>query len=238
MNAKTFACLFGIACCGAGVVLADLPNATPPTFLSPAVRALAAQLAASPRVPDADLEAWIAALPAGTTDIADVVEALLIAGYPVFTVVEDAILAGSITGNAADVAARVGTRVLLLNGPTVTPLIDAGILAAAVEIGRRTREAPAAGSDAQRVQTEQERARLQRMLQQGLITDKAYQDSLDRMRAAAQRTAQSPGPDTYGINDWDFIVFRTLFTLGLVESGNFGTSLQIGADAGGTASSQ
>jgi hypothetical protein len=231
MTLKVVVGLFGIAQCGAAAVTAaELSPATGASFISTSVSVLADQLAAS-RAPGQDLEARISGLPA-TTDAGDLTEALLIDGNDVFSVVRDTIVARGKQGAGPAVAAAVATRALLIKGPTARPLIDAGVLAAAAEIERRRRAAPVlaartGGDEAQALALrDRERERLERMMRKGLIDD-VYRGYIQEKRRQVEQTVPLPGQD-----------FQSLFIAGLVGDGYFNPDLEIGSDAGGSASDQ
>jgi hypothetical protein len=241
MNLMVVVCLFGIVQCGAiAVDAAELSPTASASYVSLSVQALAGQLAASgARGPD--LEARISGLPA-TTDIGDLTEALLLDGNDVFSVVRDTILARGKQGDAPAVAAAVATRALLVKGPTARPLIDAGVLAAAAEMERRRRAAPVlavrAGGDEVQAQAvrDRERERLERMMRKGLIDD-VYRDYVEEKRRQVEQAVPPPGPDL-SYADVDVAVYQSLFIAGLAGDGYFDPDIEIGSDAGGTASGQ
>lgn len=237
MNAKTVACLLGIAWFGAAV--AQAPSGTAAAFVSPEVRALANQLP-PPAAPPASLESRIAGLCSKTTDIGDLTEAQLLLGYDVFTVVRDTILACGNAGKAPELAAQVAIRARFLKGPMARPMIDAGVLAAASEMSRRMREGASlasTGGSKPKADSDLERQRLERMMQKGLITDE-YLDYIAQKRKEAEAAAPPPSMDPDGYSTWDASVYQYLYTIGLVGGGYLDTVLDIGIDAGGTASSQ
>ncbi|HYN76535.1 MAG TPA: hypothetical protein VES73_01930 [Lamprocystis sp. (in: g-proteobacteria)] len=246
MNAKIAVCLLGIACGGTvGLAAAALPPPADPSYISPAVRALADQLPAAgvrAKGPVEGLDGRIAGLCSKTTDAGDLAAALLLLGYDVYTVVRDTILACGTKGNGPAVASAVATRVLLLRGATARPLIDAGVLGAAAEIERRRREVPtvaarSGGEQQSAAVRDRERERLERMMRKGLIDD-VYRDYIEEKRRQAEQTAIPENFDPSNFTPEDAAIYAVLFTEGLVGQGYFDPIIDPGSDAGGTASSQ
>lgn len=250
MNAKIVAYVFGVGFLGAAALsCAQSAGGTDGSFISPTVRTLADRVAAS-GVRAEGAEARISGLCAESGEVGDLTEALLLAGFDVFTVVRDTILACGKGGTAPDVAAQVATRALLLKGRTARPLIDAGVLAAAAEIERRRRAAPAGGvaraaAGPTQAQRDLERERLERMMQKGLIDDE-YRRYIDERRALAERPGADPYgytgpgsyPATYDYGDPELTIYGILFTEALVGGGYLDETLDQRADPGGYASIQ
>jgi len=244
MNAKIVAYVFGVGLLGATALsCAQTAGGTDASFISPAVRALTDRVAASD-VRAEGAEARISGLCAESTEVGDLTEALLLAGFDVFTVVRDTILACGKGGAAPEVAAQVATRALLLKGRTARPLIDAGVLAAAAEIERRRRAAPAGGAvgaaaGPTQAQRDLERERLERMMQKGLIDDE-YRRYIEERRRFAENSYPEPYayPGTYDYGDPDVRVYGILFTEALLGGGYLDETLDQRADPGGYASAQ
>lgn len=167
----------------------------------------------------------------------DLTEALLLAGYDVYTVVHDVILACGTSGKSVEVASQAATRALFVKGESARYLIDAAVLGAAAEIERR-RRAPVMATGVQdpvaiQARRDLDRERLERMMRKGLVDDE-YREYIDEQRKQAEQVVLA-GP---AYSDQDAAVYAILYTLGLLAGGYYDDAMDIGVDAGGAASSQ
>lgn len=236
MNPKILACALGIGLCTAvPAVAADAPA----SLQGDRAAALAETFKARGVQPEG-LEARLVALCAESQGPGDVAEALLIAGYDVYTVVRDLILACGRGGKGGAVAAQVASRALLVKGQSSRPLIDAGVLAAAAEIERRRRDPTLAraGAPADRApdqaKRDLERERLERMMQKGLIDDE-YREYIEERRRAAEDFAPALVP-TGDFADDDAAIYGALYNLGLVGGGFYDDAVDPFLDPGGASS--
>lgn len=150
------------------------------------------------------LESQISQLYVEGTDPGDVTEALLIAGYDVYSVVKGMVMAGG-----RDAVMPVASRAISVEGESARYLVDAGVLAAAAEIqtrmsAPRPTAAPREGPSIE--EQELERERIERMLRKGLLDDE-FRDYVKEKRREAAAVA---GP-TYTALD--------LFSLCLIGCG-------------------
>jgi len=236
MNLKIFACAAGFGL-GVGIPAWAAPLAGAAAVAQPApVAALAAAFKSQGVNPDG-LESRLTKLCNGPATLGDQTEALLIAGYDVFTVVRDMILACGKGGKGAEVASEVASRALLVKGLSVRHLIDAGVLAAAAEIERRRRmPAVAVGATpVDQAKRDLERERLERMMQKGLIDDE-YREYIEERRREAEREV-APLPEA-GYEYGQEAIYGSLFNLGLVGGGFYDDAIDPFVDPGAPASDQ
>ncbi len=230
MYVKILVCAVGIGLC-AGVYAAVPAAGVAAPVRQESVAALAEGFKSQGVNPDG-LESRLAGLCAGPNTLGDLAESLLIAGYDVFTVVRDTILACGKDGKGAEVASEVASRALLVKGPSASHLIDAGVLAAAAEIAQRRRASAVSGVAApvDQAQRDLERERLERMMQKGLIDDEYREYIEDRRRAAEQFVP----PAAFG--EGDEAIYGSLYNLGLVGGGFYDDAFDPFIDPGAASS--
>lgn len=135
MKTSLFGCALGAAlCCGLPVSSALAAADSAPGATERSVASLA-EIFKAGGVNPAGLESRLTGYCASADLIGNATEALLDAGYDVRTVVKSMILACAKNENGSEVAGDVISRVLLVKGPTVSPLIDQGVQDAVAQLG-------------------------------------------------------------------------------------------------------